>query len=112
MFAYFEAKVPRGQWKLGKTEAGKDMQVRGATVRVVTQTGKSLCINRPVNNDVLCKHLTDLINFTLLKQIKSQMLYKEKDVLCPSARFSSCSTFECSSRVDVLLLLMQIFSES
>ena len=47
-----EDKVPRGQWKLGKTETllpGKDMQVRGATVRIVTLTGKSLCINRPVN---------------------------------------------------------------
>ena len=45
-------KVPRGQWKLGKNESlltGKDMQVRGATVRIVTPTGKSSCINRPVN---------------------------------------------------------------
>ena len=25
------------------------MQVRGATVKIVTPTGKSLCINRPVN---------------------------------------------------------------
>ena len=25
------------------------MQVRGATVRIVTPTGRSLCINRPVN---------------------------------------------------------------
>ena len=47
-----EDKVPRGQWELGKTETllpGKDMQVRGATVRIVTLTGKSLSINRPVN---------------------------------------------------------------
>ena len=47
-----ENKVPRGQWKLGKIESlltGKDMQVRGATIRIVTATGKSLCINRPVN---------------------------------------------------------------
>ena len=45
-------KVPCGQWKLGKIESlltGKDMQVRGATVRIVTLTGKSLCINRPLN---------------------------------------------------------------
>ena len=40
-----EDKVPRGQWKLGK----KDIQVRRATVRIVTPTGKSLCINRSVN---------------------------------------------------------------
>ena len=47
-----EDKVPRGQWKLGNIETlliGKDMQVRGATVRIVTSTGKSLCVNRPVN---------------------------------------------------------------
>ena len=47
-----EDKVLRGQWKLGKIETlltGKDMQVRGATVQIVTPTGKSLCIKRPVN---------------------------------------------------------------
>ena len=36
-------------WKIETLLTGKDMQVRGATVRIVTPTGKSLCINRPVN---------------------------------------------------------------
>ena len=47
-----EDKVPQGQWKLEKIDTlltERDIQVRGATVRIVTLTGKLLCINRPVN---------------------------------------------------------------
>ena len=47
----FEESTPRGQWKLGhvkKLIVGKDNQIRGAVIDIVTGKGRLMEIERPV----------------------------------------------------------------
>ena len=46
-----EEGVSRGKWRLGKVEeliTGKDGEIRGANVKVLTKKGKPMYLNRPV----------------------------------------------------------------
>ena len=46
-----EEGVSRGKWRLGKVEeliTGKDGEIRGAKVKVLTKKGKPMYLNRPV----------------------------------------------------------------
>ena len=75
-------KTPRGFWRLGKVETliqGKDKNVRGTTVKVVSPNGKLTIINRPLSKlypvevrDRCPKVVTDVNLEKIVKNVESK----------------------------------------
>ena len=84
--------MPRGFWRLGKVETiiqGKDKNVQGATVKVVSRNGKLTVMNRPLSKlypvevrDECPKVVTD---FNLEKVVESVGSKKHGRPKCAAA---------------------------